>query len=90
MLDGFVQIAIGRSQDTYVELDGLGATHAFHFPLLEDAQQFRLQDRGKLANLVQQNGTAFRHFELAFLLRDGSGECALFVTEQFAFQQRVG
>jgi len=31
-----------------------------------------------------------RHLELAHLLRDCSGECALLVAEEFAFEERIG
>src|SRR5258705_7909151 len=55
--------------------------------LLQDAQQLRLERRGDVAYLVQKARAFVSHFEAPDLLRDGSGEGALLMTEQLAFQK---
>src|SRR5207245_7871566 len=57
------------------------------FLLLQHTQQLRLQCRRDVAYFVQQQSAFISHFEAPDLLRDGSGEGALLMTEQFAFLQ---
>ena len=53
---------------------------------LNGAQQFGLQARVHFADLVQQQRAAIGLFELADAARDGAGEGALLMAEQFGFQ----
>src|SRR5258705_13623186 len=55
--------------------------------LLQDAQQLRLHRRRDVAYFVQEQRAFVSHFKAPDLLRDGSGEGALLMTEQFAFQK---
>ncbi len=57
---------------------------------LQDAQQIDLHFRIDGANLVEEKRAAVGHFDFAFARPIGSGECALFMAEEFAFQQALG
>ena len=56
------------------------------FPLLEKAQEFGLQLRRHIADLVEKNRAAVGQLQLAFLELVGAGERAFLMAEQFAFQ----
>jgi hypothetical protein len=56
---------------------------------LQHAQEFDLQGRRQLANLIEKHSAAIGYFEPPFLLTERSGECSLLVPEQLAFQQRL-
>ena len=84
------EVAIGGGYQADVELPGACAADTLELALLQDAQQLGLQLRSQLADLVEKNGAALGHLELALFLRHGSGEGALLVSEQLAFQQRLG
>src|SRR5258705_3937703 len=55
--------------------------------LLQDAQQLRLHRRRDVAYFVQKQRAFVSHFEASDLLRDRTGEGALLMTEQLAFQK---
>ncbi len=57
---------------------------------LEDAQELGLQGKGKIADFVQEYCPTFCDFELALLLRDGTGEGSSFMAEELGFQQIGG
>ena len=46
-----------------------------------------MQLGSELADLIEKDGTAFGHLELALFLSDGSGEGALLVSEQLTFEE---
>jgi len=41
----FLQVPVRRCEKSHIDLDGSRSTHADEFPLLQHAQQLRLQDR---------------------------------------------
>ena len=84
------EVAIGGGHQADIELPGARAPHAFKLALLQDAQELGLQLRRQLADLIEKDGAAFGHLELALLLRHGAGEGSLLVPEQLAFQQCLG
>ena len=63
------------------------AAESLEFLLLQDSQQFRLKFQRDVADFVQKERTLVRQFKASSLLRDRSGECSLFVSEQFTFQK---
>ncbi len=71
-------------------LTGCGAADAVDLALLDRAQQLGLQPRIHLADFVEQQRAAVGLLELADAPRDGAGEGALLVAEQFGFQQVLG
>ena len=58
--------------------------------VLQHAQQLGLQLRRQLPDLVQENRSLVSYFELALFSFDGAGERALLVSEELAFEQRLG
>ena len=49
-----------------------------------------MQQGGELTDFIEKHGPALGNFELALLLDNGSGEGALLVAEELAFEQRLG
>ena len=86
-LDGLLQVLVGGRNDAGVEGQQAGPAQAFEFTLLQDAQQLGLQQRGHLADFVEEQRPVLGDFELALLEAGSAGEGALLVAEQFALQQ---
>ena len=86
-LGRFGEVAVRGRDDADVDLDRLGAADAVDLAFLDGAQQLGLQARVHLADFVEQQRAAIGFLELADAPRDGAGERALLVAEQFGFQQ---
>src|SRR5207244_800134 len=76
--------------DSHVYFDLLAAAHALERMPFQHAQKLRLRLRAHLANLVEHQRALIGRFELADLALGRPGERALLMTEQLAFQQRLG
>ena len=63
--DGLFQIAVGRRNQAHVDLDRLVAADAEHFPVLQHAQQLRLQGQRHVADLVEEQRAAVGVLETA-------------------------
>ena len=84
----FLQGFIGRRHDAHIHIDDLVAAHAHDFPFLEDTEQLDLHGLAHSLHLIQEQGSLVGKFEQSrppALARPG--ECALLISEQFAFQQ---
>ena len=81
------QVAVGGGDHAHIAADGLVAADAFEAALLQHAQQLDLHRQAHVADLVQQQGAAFGHLEAALARAQRTGERALFMAEQLAFQQ---
>ena len=88
--NGIVEVAIGGGDDADIDWHGAGAADAIDDAFLDGAQQFGLQAHIHLGDFVEQQGAAGGFLELADAARDGAGEGALFVAEQFALEQVLG
>ena len=88
--NGFVEIAVGGGNDAHVDGDFAGAADRTHGALLQHAQQLHLHGQRHLADFVEEDRAAVGDFEQAALVLVGSGERALQIAEQFAFEQRLG
>src|SRR5690606_25237155 len=62
---------------------------ALEGPLLEHAQQLRLELGSELRDLVEEEGAAGGELDPAAASRDGAGEGALLVAEELALEQRL-
>ena len=60
-----------------------GAAQALELLLLQDAEQFGLQCRRNIADLVQEERAFVGQLEASNLLRDGSSERAFLVAKKF-------
>ncbi len=78
---------MGRRHHAHVAADGLVAAHALETALLQHAQQLHLHRQAHVADFIQQQGAALGHFETTLARGQRTGEGALLVAEQFAFQQ---
>ncbi len=85
--DAGLQVAVGRGHHAHVAADGLVATDALEAAFLQHAQQLHLHRQAHVADLVEQQGAAFGHFETALARGQCASEGTLFVAEQLAFQQ---
>src|SRR6185503_3671303 len=84
LLDQLLEGPIGRRDDADVDLDILRAADAAEGPLLERAEELRLERRGHVADLVQEHRPVVRELEQALLLGLGVGEGALLMAEELA------
>ncbi len=84
------EVAIRRSDDAHVDLPDRVAADAPDLAVLEDAEELRLQRRGKLADLVEEDGAALGLLEDAGAVRDRPAEGAPEVTEELTFDQVLG
>src|ERR1700722_18018228 len=62
-------------------------TESLEFLFLQYAQQFCLQFQRDVADLVEEERALVCNFKASCPLRDCPGECAFFMTEQFALQK---
>ncbi len=53
-----IEILVGRRDNFDIDPDRLGAADPFKLPLLEKAQEFGLQLRGNIADLIEEDGAA--------------------------------
>src|SRR4051794_11781399 len=84
--EGF-EIAIGRGDEPGVGAQGAGGAETLELPLLEDAEELRLEFERHFADFVEEDGAAIGELEAADALRDGAGEGAALVSEELAFEQ---
>src|SRR5450432_122889 len=83
-----LQITVGGGDHADVNLKLLVAAHRPYFFFLQHAQKFSLQFHGELANFVEENGATVSGLKEPVLGAIGAGECAFFVSEELAFNQR--
>src|SRR5271165_3358234 len=81
------EISIGGGDQTRVRGEGARTAQAFELALLQHAQQFGLEFERNFANLIQEYGSPIGQLKAADALRDGAGEGAPLMSEQFTFQQ---
>ncbi len=78
------------ADDARVDRDRLAAADPLDHALLEEAQQLDLQRQRNVADLVEEQGAALRHLDLADVRLDRAGEGAALVAEQLGLQQGLG
>ena len=84
-----LQVAVGGGDDAHVHRHRAAAAEAVDLALLDGAQQLGLDAHVHFADLVEQQGAAVGHLELADTAVDGATEGALLVAEQLALQHRL-
>ncbi len=70
--------------------DGSAASEPGVGAILQDVEELGLQGGGHLSDLVEEDGASVADLELAGLALYCSGEGALLVAEEFAFEQVCG
>src|SRR5881397_1727154 len=78
---------MGGDEDAGVDGDRPLAADPFELAFLKQPQQLGLHRRRHVADLVEKEGAAVRLLELAEVARGGSGEGALFMTEELGLDQ---
>src|SRR6185312_12531583 len=81
------QITVGGADNAYFNFFVFLRANAAELTVLQKLQKFGLQTQFELGNFIQEKRAAVRHFHASRLRSVGAGERALFVSEQFAFQQ---
>src|SRR5262245_44244395 len=81
VFNGFVQVAVRRGDESYIDFDRTRPAESFELTFLEHAQQLGLKHRRKLTDLIEKERAAIRNFNLSFLLNKRSSECTPLVTE---------
>src|SRR5262247_3671109 len=85
--DGALKVGVGRGDDPHVDLARLRVAERGEFALLDHAQQSRLGFGRDRADLVEEDRTVVGDLEQPFFGRDGAGERAFRVAEEFRFQK---
>ena len=85
--DGGVEVAVGRRDQPDVGAARAVLTDAFVAPFLEEAQQFRLEQERKVADLVEEQRPSLGRGDLSLGVGDRAGERAARVAEELAFEQ---
>ena len=74
---------VGRPDDANVHGNALVVADAADFPLLQNAEKFRLQGRRHRIHFIEKNRAEIRFFKQSALVGDGARKRALLVAEQF-------
>jgi hypothetical protein len=88
--DELAQIIVCGCNDADADRNGLFATHPIDLMFLKNAKQLGLEKRGHFPDFIEEDGSVLCKLELAGLEIVCSGKRALFVSEQFRFQQIFG
>ena len=80
-----------RSADNaYIDRHFVPSADPLDYSLLQKAQQLSLQRQRQIADLIEHQRAAVRGLDFAYRLSRRTGERALLVTEELAFEQRLG
>ena len=85
-----LQLFVGGRHDADIHLQRLGAADPFEGLFFERAQDLGLQRQRHVANFVEKQRPVVRQLEASGLARIRAGKRALFVAEQFGFEQSLG
>jgi hypothetical protein len=88
LLDLLLELPVARRDDARVEGNLGVAPHRAYRPLLQGAQELRLNLEGHVTDLVQKDRSAVRLDEETHALRLGVGEGAANVAEELALEER--
>src|SRR5581483_5258031 len=84
------EVAVRRRDPPHVGRDRLRSADALEAPLLEHAEQLRLEVRLQLGHLVEEERPALRQLDAAAPARDRARERALLVAEELALEELLG
>ena len=85
-----LQAAVAGRGEAHIDALAAVTAQPAHLAILQDPQEHRLQARGQLGDLVQEQGTAPGRFDGALAVPQGAGEGAPDMAEQLRFQQGLG
>src|SRR5205807_6743515 len=81
---------VGGHDDARIDGAGAVLAHRADLPLLQHAQELRLERRAGLRDLVEEERAAARHLEEALTALGGAREGAAPVAEELALEQALG
>src|SRR5262249_33771520 len=88
--DHFSKVAVGRGDQTDIDLNRLVRSDSPDLTLLNHAQQLHLETEGSFRNLVEKNRSAARALEQAFSRARRASERTSLMAVEFAFKQCFG
>src|SRR6267143_3000560 len=83
-------VLIGGRENTNVHGNVFAASQTMYDSLFDHAQQLGLKQGRHLADFIQEQCPGVGQLKASMAARNGAGESALFMTEQFGLHQRVG
>src|SRR6266851_6438594 len=87
-IDCRLQVAVRCDQHAYVDGERLTAPDAFKLPLLQHAEQGDLRLDGKVANLIEENGSTVGRFKASDAPLQRPGEGAFLMAKKLGRNQR--
>ena len=87
-IDCRLQVAVRCDQHAYIDGERLTAPDAFKLSLLQHAKQGDLRLDGKVANLIEKNGSTVGCFKASNAPLECPGEGAFLMAEKFGGNQR--
>src|SRR6185437_13523553 len=88
-LEGLLRRTIRRRDYPDVHWQFIFAAQPANFAIFQYSQQLGLCADRHVSNFIQQDRSVVRLFEASCMPFDSSGESALLMTEEFAFNQRL-
>src|SRR2546429_754708 len=85
--NGFLQILVSGSNDTYIDLDGFHSAQSLKFLFLQNSKYFGLSAGTHISNFIQEEGAEVGLFKSANSLTVCTGKGAFLVAEKLAFQK---
>src|SRR5690348_14914913 len=79
-----------RRYHTHIDAMRPATSYALELLLLKHPEQLGLQSQRHVPNFVEEQSSRISHFKAANFLRKSPGKRALFMAEEFAFQQVKG
>ncbi|MNO92436.1 hypothetical protein D3C76_840110 [compost metagenome] len=86
-INGFFQLHVGGREHAHINGNTLARPQAYHFSLLQHAQQLDLDRHRQVADFIEEQRAPVGFLEPAGLGAQGTGKCTFFMTEQFGFDQ---
>src|SRR5262249_5600823 len=88
--DVLLEVTVGGGHHAGVDLDRIRAADALEASLLQIAEQLRLELRGEIPDLVEEDRPAPRRLEATGLVLPRAGERAAHVSEELALEEMLG
>src|SRR5262245_33668083 len=89
IFDCLLQLTVSRREDPHIHLDSVLAANSLNGFLLKHTQQLGLGAQIHVTNFIEEDRTLFGLFEFANSPGLCTSEGTLFVTEQFALEERL-
>ena len=90
ILDGQLEIAVGRRQNPYVDLGLMARSDRPHSTFLQDTQELDLHQWGELADLIEEQSAPLRFDKESLVIAHRSSERTPDMAEELGFQKSLG